>query len=144
MKTIKDILQIKGTNIWSVEPEMTVFEALKVMSDADIGAVLVMKSEKLVGILSERDYARKIIIKGKTSKDTLVSEIMTEKIYFIPPDVSVENALALMTEKHIRHLPVMESVKVIGVISIGDIVKAIISEQRDTIEQLEKYVMGGK
>lgn len=120
------------------------YDALKLMSEAGIGAVLVMDSGKLVGIMSERDYARKIIIKGKTSKETLVKEIMTEKVYFIPPGTYAESALAMMTEKHIRHLPVIENDKVIGVISIGDVVKAVISEQRNIIEQLETYVMGGK
>ena len=143
MKTIKELLQKKGDMIWSVEPDMTVYDALKLMSDANIGAVLVMESGKIAGILSERDYARKIIIKGKTSKETLVREIMTEKVYYITPEVSVENAMAIMSDKHIRHLPVIENEKVMGVISIGDVVKTVISEQQYKIEQLEKYVMGG-
>lgn len=144
MKKIQEILQVKGNVIWSVSPDSTVYDALKLMSEAGIGAVLVMDSGKLVGIMSERDYARKIIIEGKTSKETMVKEIMTEKVYFISLGAYAESALAMMTEKHIRHLPVMENDKVIGVISIGDVVKAVISEQRNIIEQLETYVMGGK
>jgi CBS domain-containing protein len=144
MTTIKDLLRTKGSAYWAVKPESTVYDALKLMADKNIGAVLVMENNIIVGILSERDYARKIIIKGKSSKETVVSEIMTEKVFYVTSDMSVEAALALMTEKHFRHLPVVDNNKVSGVISIGDIVKTIISDQKNTIEQLEQYVMGSK
>ncbi len=144
MTKIQDILRTKGTGKWSVPPDSTVYDALKLMAEKNIGAVLVMEKDKIVGILSERDYARKIIIMGKTSKETAVSEIMTEKVFYVTSDMAVEAAMTIMTEKHFRHLPVVDNNQVSGVISIGDIVKTIISDQKSTIEQLEKYVMGGK
>ena len=144
MTKIQDILRTKGTGKWSVTPDSTVYDALKLMAEKNIGAVLVMEKDKIVGILSERDYARKIIIMGKTSKETAVSEIMTEKVFYVTSDMAVEAAMTIMTEKHFRHLPVVDNNQVSGVISIGDIVKTIISDQKSTIEQLEKYVMGGK
>ena len=142
MKTVSQLLQQKGYNIWSIAPDTTVYNALELMAYKNIGAVLVMDGENLVGILSERDYARKVILKARFSRDTLVREIMTEKVVCVRPDQSVEECMALMTDKRIRHLPVAEESKVIGVISIGDAVKAVISEQEFIIEQLENYISG--
>lgn len=142
MKTVSQLLQQKGYNIWSIAPDTTVYNALELMAYKNIGAVLVMDGENLVGILSERDYARKVILKARFSRDTLVREIMTEKVVCVRPDQSVEECMALMTAKRIRHLPVTEGSKVIGVISIGDAVKAVISEQEFIIEQLENYISG--
>ena len=143
MKTIKDILKTKGTTIWSISPDASVFDALTLMAEKNAGAVIVMEAGKLVGILSERDYARKVIIKGKTSKKTKVREIMTEKVLYVSSSQKVEDCMALMTEKRIRHLPVLENETLIGVISIGDVVKAVISDQKNVIDQLEKYITSG-
>lgn len=137
MKTIRHILEYKGHDVFSILPDKTVFEALQMMAKLDIGALMVMKGEKLVGILSERDYARKVILKGKASRETLVSQIMTKKIFTIHPDQTLEEAMHLMTAKHFRHLPVVEGDNVVGVISLGDVVSAIINYQRDTIKFYE-------
>ncbi len=139
MKTVRDILQVKSQDIWSVTPGATVYDALKLMADKNVGAVLVLDGGKLVGILSERDYARKIILKGKASKDTFVWEIMTEKVVCVHPDTIVEVCMELMTDKHVRHLPVLEDDRLIGVVSIGDVVNAIIAEQRYIISQLRAF-----
>lgn len=137
MKTIRHILEYKGHDVFSIPPDKTVFEALQMMARLDIGALMVMKEEKLIGILSERDYARKVILKGKASKDTRVDQIMTRKIFSIHPDQTLEEAMQVMSTRHFRHLPVMENEKIIGVISLGDVVSAIISHQRDTIKFYE-------
>ena len=142
MKTVGQILQGKGHEIWSVTKKMPVFDALKKMAEKNIGALLVLEDDKLIGILSERDYARKVILKGKTSKDTSVEEIMSKKVFYVRPDQPVEDCMALMTEKRVRHLPVLENDRLVGVISIGDVVKAVISEQEIMIEHLEHYIMG--
>ncbi len=142
-KTVKDILKGKGYDIWAVTPDDSVYEALKLMADKNVGAVLVMDSGRLVGILSERDYARRVIFKGKLTENTPVHEVMTEKVLWVRPDQSVEECMALMTDKRVRHLPVFEDDELIGVISIGDVVKAIISHQEFMIEQLEHYITGG-
>ncbi|MCH8011972.1 MAG: CBS domain-containing protein [Candidatus Marinimicrobia bacterium] len=142
MKTVGQILQGKGHEIWSVTKKMPVFDALKKMAEKNIGALLVVEGDKLVGILSERDYARKVILKGKSSKDTPVEEIMSNKVFCVCLDQSVEDCMALMTEKRVRHLPVLENDQLVGVISIGDVVKAVISEQEIMIEHLEHYIMG--
>ncbi|OHB76173.1 MAG: histidine kinase [Planctomycetes bacterium RBG_16_59_8] len=142
MITVRQILEKKGSDVHSVGPEMTVYDALKVMAQKNVGAVLVRSGGTLVGILSERDYARKVILLGKASKETPVGEIMTSKIVYARPDLTATEALALMTDKHIRHLPVMEQERLIGVVSIGDLVKAIISEQEFNIRQLENYIIG--
>ena len=118
------------------------YEALELMATKDIGAVVVVEKERPVGIFSERDYARKVILKGKTSKNTRVSELMSKPVLFVRPDQTIEECMALMTEKHVRHLPVMENDKLIGIVSIGDAVKAIIAEQQFTIHQLEQYITG--
>ena len=138
--TVSDILQIKGSNVYSVTSQLTVYEALKAMGEKNVGALLVMEDEKLLGIISERDYARKIILKGKSSADTLVKEIMTEKVISVSPDDNIEKCMELMSEKKIRHLPVVKDEKVIGVISITDVVTAIIESQKETISLLHNYI----
>ena len=143
MKTVKEILQTKQTGLITIAPDATVFDALKLMAEKNIGALPVMDGEKLLGILSERDYARKVILEGKSSKETLVKEIMTEKVLFVKPETTNEECMALMSEKFLRHLPVFENDRVIGIISIGDVVKAIISEQHFTINNLQQYIMQG-
>lgn len=142
MITVSQCLQTKGHTVWSVESDRSVYEALQIMAEKDIGALLVVDEGKLVGIFSERDYARKVILHGKSSKETLVGEIMTPRVFYIHPEQSLEDCMALMTEKHVRHLPVLDGERLVGVISIGDVVKAIISEQKFVIEQLENYITG--
>ena len=142
MVTVRQILKNKGTQAWSTEPQVTVFAALQLMAEKDIGALLVLADEKLVGIFSERDYARKVILHGKTSAETRVSEIMTTGVVTVRPDQTIGECMALMTEKRFRHLPVVEGDQVMGVISIGDVVKAIISDQQFVIKQLESYISG--
>lgn len=140
VKTVNQLLQGKPRGLCTVSPEMRVYDALKLMADKDIGALLVVQSEKLVGILSERDYARKVILHGKSSHDTPVKEIMTERVICVQPKNTVEECMALMTDKRIRHLPVIEHDRLIGVLSIGDLVKETISEQQFMIKQLESYI----
>ena len=140
MKTIKEILQSKPLGVLSISPEASVLDALRLMAEKEVGALVVLESERLAGIFSERDYARKVILHGKSSKDTSVREIMTSKVVYVRPEQSVEECMALMTDKRIRHLPVLQENRVIGVISIGDVVKEVISEQRFVIEQLEQYI----
>jgi CBS domain-containing protein len=123
-------------------PDAMVYDALKLMADKNVGAVLVMDADRLVGILSERDYARKVILHGKSSKDTPIREIMTQRVVYVRPEQTAEECMALMTDKRVRHLPVLEDDQVVGVISIGDVVKSIISEQEFIIEQLERYISG--
>lgn len=146
MKTaMREILKEKAQGVWSVSPDSTVFNALKLMCEKEIGALLVLDDQnKVAGIISERDYARKIILKGKTSENTLVEEIMTpiDKMYTVQPDVSVEDAMVLMTAKHVRHLPVFEDNKLLGLVSIGDLVKAKIAKQEMLIDQLSNYIAG--
>jgi CBS domain-containing protein len=142
MRTVRELLRAKGQEYWSVTPDTAVFDALKLMADKNVGALLVLEGDVLVGLLSERDYARKVVLKGKSSKDTPVGEIMTEKVVYVGPEQSVEECMALMTDKHFRHLPVFEGDELIGIISIGDVVKAIISEQGFIIEQLTHYISG--
>jgi CBS domain-containing protein len=142
MKTVRELLQAKGYDIWSVAPDDSVYDALKLMAGKNVGAVLVIGAGNLVGILSERDYARKVILKGKTSRDTPVREIMTEKVVYVRPDQTSAECMALMTDKRVRHLPVIENDQLIGIISIGDVVKEIISHQEFMLEQLENYITG--
>ena len=142
MTTVRHILDAKGREAWSVSPGATVFDALNLMAEKNVGALMVLERGRLRGILSERDYARKVIIKGKSSRDTQVSEIMTPDPIVIGPDQSIEECMALMTAKHIRHLPVIEDSQLAGMISIGDVVKSIISDQELTIRQLENYITG--
>ncbi len=137
---IRHILEVKGHDLWCTSPEASVYDALRMMSDKDVGALVVMEGEKMVGIMSERDYARKVVLLGKTSRETKVSEIMSKTVYTVHPDQTVEEAMELMNSKRIRHLPVMadeNSSQVLGMISIGDVVKAIIYKQREAIKGLE-------
>ncbi len=143
MKTVRDILSTKGDQIWSVKPDATVFETLQLMAEREIGAVLVMTGGKIAGIFSERDYARQVILKGKASKDTPVHEVMTSRVVYVRPEQTVDDCMALMTDKRIRHLPIVEDDQVRGVLSIGDVVKAMISEKQFLIEQLENYIAQG-
>jgi CBS domain-containing protein len=140
---IIEILKTKGQDVWTVVPDSTVYDALQLMAEKNVGALMVVESDKLVGVFSERDYARKVILKGKASKDTLVSEIMTAGPIWVRPDQTIRACMDLMTHKRIRHLPVLDDGRLVGVISIGDVVKAIISDQEFTIEQLEHYITGG-
>jgi len=142
MKTVRGVLRAKGTEIWTVRPDDSVFDALQLMADKSVGALLVTEGGAVVGIFSERDYARKVILVGRASKDTPVRDIMTTKVAYATPDHSLEECLALMTDKRIRHLPVMDDDELLGVVSIGDLVKGIIDEQQFLIEQLERYVSG--
>ena len=142
MISVGELLQNKGNKVWAVGPNSTALEALKLMAEMNIGVVLVMEQEKALGIFSERDYARKVVLKGKSSSTTPISEIMTQDIVYVSPDQRVKDCMALMTAKRIRHLPVREGGKIVGVISIGDLVKQIISEQESTIQELEKYITG--
>jgi CBS domain-containing protein len=142
MQTAKHLLQHKGFQIWSVSPNASVYEALEVMADKNIGAVLVMEHGELLGILSERDYARKVILRGRLSRDTQVREIMTTHVVCARAEQTVEECMALMTNRRIRHLPVLEDGRLIGVISIGDVVREIIAEREFVIEQLENYISG--
>lgn len=137
---VSDILLVKGNNIYSVVEDISVYEAVKVMGEKNIGALLVMQGEKLSGILSERDYARKIVLKGKSSRNTYVKDIMTEQVITVDPDDLIEKCMELMTTKHIRHLPVVKAGKVTGMISIGDVVNGIIESQKQTIEHLQNYI----
>ena len=142
MTTIAQLLNAKGNQIWSVEPKATIFEALEVMSEKEIGALLVMEDGKLTGIFSERDYARKVILKGKSSKETPVGELMTKKVFYIDPQKTINDCMAMMTAKRIRHVPVIEDNQVMGIVTIGDVVNQIISEQEVTINHLENYITG--
>lgn len=141
MKRAGDILKVKGDAVYSVSPSASVLDALKIMAEKGIGAILVMEEEKVVGIFSERDYARRVALQGR-SESTPVSEVMTEDIYFVHPEQTIQECLAQMTDKHIRHLPIVAGDSVVGVISIGDLVKATIDHQADLIRNLEDYIMG--
>ncbi len=142
MNTIHQLLSTKGNTVWSIHPEATVLDAIRLMAEKQVGALLVIDDDKPVGMISERDYARQVILKGRASNTTPVSDIMTKRVTYVPIEQTVQHGLALMTEKRIRHLPVMEDGKVVGVISIGDLVKTIITEQQLTIEELERYIAG--
>ncbi|HNA01584.1 MAG TPA: CBS domain-containing protein [Ferruginibacter sp.] len=137
---VADILKAKGNIIYSVTGSTTVYEAIKVMGEKNIGALLVLEGGKLTGILSERDYARKVVLKGKASRETSVSDIMTADVITVMPSDTIETCMELMTQKHIRHLPIVESGNVLGMISIGDVVNAIIRMQKETIEHLKSYI----
>ncbi|MFC2028539.1 CBS domain-containing protein [Chloroflexota bacterium] len=141
MKTIRQVIKEKGSKIWSTTPETQVFDALSLMAEMSIGALLVMEGQEIKGIFSERDYARKVILKGKSSKDILVREIMSTSVRFVTPDQTCEQALALMTDKKIRHLPVMQEGNLLGIVSIGDLVKAVVEDQKRTISKLEEYIL---
>ncbi len=143
MQTVRGLLRGKGSQVYSISPEASVYDALKIMAEKGVGALVVLTREgELAGIVSERDYARKVEVLGKTARETSVREIMTERVVCVRPDQTVEECMALMTNKRIRHLPVIEGNTLTGIISIGDVVKAIISEQEFMIEQLENYIAG--
>ena len=142
MKTVKQLLDAKGHNVWIIPPDASVYEALKLMADKDVGALLVLEAGKLVGIISERDYARKVILKGKFSRDTPVHEIMSTRLVYVRPEQTIQECMALMTDQHIRHLPVLAGAELVGLVSIGDLVKVIISEQEFLIQNLQDYIMG--
>jgi len=140
MKTVRQLLQSKGGAVYSVTPETSVFDALKLMAEKNIGAVLAVADGRVAGIMTERDYARKVILFGKSSRDMMVREIMSEKVLAVQPGQTVEECMALMTNKRIRHLPVMDGGKLVGLLSIGDLVKEVIADQEQTIKQLESYI----
>lgn len=143
MKLVKHLLDSKGRHVISISPDASVFDAIKLMAEKTIGSLIVMDDENLCGIITERDYARKVIIKGRSSESTRVSEIMSTDVLTTSSAQTVKDCMELMTEKRIRHLPVVEDNNVIGMISIGDLVQAIISDQKEEIEQLEQYISGG-
>lgn len=140
MLTVRELLAKKGSQVWSVSPDSTVYDALQLMAERNVGAVLVVSGRSLAGILSERDYARQVVLKGKASRDTPVHEIMTTRLVCVAPERTIEDCMALMTENRIRHLPVMRDETLVGLLSIGDVVKAVISEKQFLIEQLEGYI----
>lgn len=142
MISIRQLLEAKGSEVWSTSPDASVYEALQLLAEKNIGALLVLRDGELAGVVSERDYARKVILRGKTSMKTPIKEIMTEEVITVGIGSTVEEAMALMADKRIRHLPVVEGEMIVGVVSIGDLVKAIMADQEFTIDQLEKYISG--
>ena len=144
MITVRSLLAKKPDCLWTINQGATAYEALQVMAVRDVGALLVLNNEgRLSGVFSERDYARKVILRGKSSKETLVSDLMTHAVYYVGPDNTINDCMALMTAKHIRHIPVIEDGSLIGIVTIGDVVNAVISEQEITIRDLETYITGG-
>lgn len=141
-KSIRDVLKNKGDNVITVSADTTVYKALELMASENVGALLVMEGEQVTGIISEREYARKVILEGRSSLDTAVQKIMITKVLYISPDMSVEEGLALMTDKRCRHLPVFENKKLVGMVSIGDLVKAHVAEKDFMIDQLEHFILG--
>jgi CBS domain-containing protein len=142
MITVRSLLQAKGHAVWTIAPDSSVYQALRAMADKNVGALLVVEGSELVGVVSERDYARKVVLKGRSSVDTPIRDIMTTEVVSVRPDQTVEECMALMTDKRTRHLPVVDDGRLIGVISIGDVVKSIITEQGFMIEQLTSYIVG--
>jgi len=142
MITVKDILAGKGRDVLSITPDATVYDALKIMAEANIGALVVLEGDTVSGIISERDYARKVILHGKSSRELQVREIMTTKVYYMRPEQDLQECMAQMTDRHVRHLPILDQDRLIGIISIGDVVKAIIADQESTIKLLENYITG--
>jgi signal-transduction protein with cAMP-binding, CBS, and nucleotidyltransferase domain len=144
MITVRKILGTKGGGVWSIGPQRTAYEALQLMAEKDVGALLVMDHDEVVGVFSERDYARKVILKGKSSKSTFVAELMSTPVFYIEPDKTIEDCMALMTAKRMRHLPVIEKGALLGLVSIGDVVNALITAQKVTIRDLENYITGNE
>ena len=142
MTSIQQLLEGKGSEFWSTTPDASVYDALLLLAEKNIGALVVLQNEELAGVVSERDYARKVVLSGKTSMETPVEEIMTEEVITIGTETTVDEAMALMTDKHIRHLPVVKGGTVVGIVSIGDLVKAVIADREFTIDQMEKYISG--
>jgi CBS domain-containing protein len=143
MTTVGNLLTSKSSEIWSIAPDNSVFEALEMMAEKNVSGLLILENDKLIGIFTERDYARKLILKGRSSKNTKVREMMTKDILYVKTQNTIEDCMTLMTAKRIRHLPVIDSNRLIGIVTIGDLVKQIISEQQTTIHQLENYISGG-
>ena len=139
-ETVKDILKVKHNEVWTTGPDATVYDSISLMADKKVGALVVTEGTKVLGIITERDYTHKVILQGKASKNTPVRDIMTDRVIYVQPDQKIEECMALMTEKKIRHLPVLDEGKLVGVISIGDVVKALISEKQFVIDQLTKYI----
>ncbi len=144
MITVEGILKSKGREVWTITPETIVFDALKTMAEKNVGALVVLDKTEVVGILSERDYARKVILHGKSSKALKVTEIMSANVYSVNPEQNIEDCMTLFTNKRVRHLPVLQNNQLIGIISIGDVVKAIIADQESTIKHLENYITGSR
>lgn len=142
MERIGELLDEKGRDVWSISPDSTVLDAIRLMAEKGVGALTVVDEDRLVGIMSERDYARKLVLEGKSSKDTPVRDIMTLRVIYAQPHQTVEDCMAIMTENRIRHMPVLEDDSLIGMLSLGDLVKVIISQQKSIIEELETYIMG--
>lgn len=142
MGTVKHVLQKKGTVVYTVSPDTSVYDALEVLESRNMGALVVVENERLIGIFTERDYARKVVLKGRSSKETLVRDIMTERPVFVTPDNTIDECMQIMTDNRIRHLPVLQNGKLIGIISIGDLVKFVIEEKNFIIENLEHYITG--
>jgi len=142
MSTIKQILDTKGYAVWSIHPQASVFAAIQQMAEKEVGALVVVEGDAVVGIISERDYARKVALKGRLSRETAVRDIMTADVIYVRLDQSIEECMSIVTEKRIRHLPVLDGGRLVGIISIGDLVKTIIAEQQFIIEQLEHYISG--
>ena len=142
MTLVADLLNRKGRDVWSIGPDATVFEALELMAEKNIGALLVVDGGGVVGAFSERDYARKVVLKGKQSKETKVRELMSSPVYFVSPDKTTDDCMALMTDQRVRHLPVLDGGKLVGIVSIGDVVNNIMAEQKDQIKNLEDYITG--
>ena len=141
--TIDNILHLKGRGVWSISPEETVFTALQQLSDKNVGALLVMDEDRLLGMFTERDYSRKIILKGRSSRDTKIGEVVSAPVLTVSPEHTVEECMRLMTDHRVRHLPVLEGGKVVGIVSIGDLVNWTISAQTVAIEQMQSYIAGG-
>ncbi len=141
MNTVKELLATKGERVWSVSPQTSVCEALKVMAEKDIGVLLIIEAQKLVGVFSERDYAREAGRAGRVSADATVNDLMSKRVLYVEPGTRLEQCMALMTQEHVRHLPVLARKKVVGIVTIGDVVKQIITEQRIKIKKMENYIM---
>lgn len=144
MKTVRQLLQGKGTTVLSIEPSATAYDAMKLMAEKNVGALLVLSAGKLLGIVSERDFARRMFMQNRAPKDISISEVMTKDVVYVRPDMTSDQCMALMTDKRVRHLPVVEGDMVVGVVSIGDLVKDTISDQQFIIQQLEHYIMGDR
>jgi CBS domain-containing protein len=143
MYTVRHLLEEKGHQVWSIAPRATAYEALQLMADKNVGALLVIEGGRVAGIFTERDYARKVALQGRSSKTTTVGELMTPDVLYVSPDDTIENCMAIMTDKRLRHLAVMDGEKLAGIVSIGDVVKAIISDREFRIRELERYITGG-
>jgi CBS domain-containing protein len=140
MTTVQRLLEHKGHTVWSIPPDASVFEAVQLMADKRVGALMVVDRNELIGVISERDYAREIVLKDRVSRDTLVSAIMTQRVLYVRPQQTLDECMALMTEKHLRHLPVLDNGRLVGVISMRDVVKDLIAEKEFLIEQMENYI----